>query len=512
MKLYANQNGQLSTQSIWTSPALSGTTSLAWGDWNNDSRPDLAVGNDDGPVQVYSNLGSQPGAPQFTLTWSSQEGGSTTGVAWGDANRDGYLDLAVSRSSGVSGVYRNTSVLPWRLPNPPAYLSIARPGKTLDAYLYSSSELLPGYFDVLPLTVAPTVTVYYSAYHTAGMPITNSVFEYSLDGGSTWATASAAISTALSSALTQTAAAGRSGVFIWDAQADGAISDNAVFRVRAADQNSTGPVQRAAVAAISPPFRVRGLSCIWPNGLSIDYSPKTIAPFAQVRFVGILAESSSDVMTYTWNFDDGTFGNGKEVTHAFDQEGFYTVRLSAVSATCPTPQPLQAIRVVKVGNPSPFKLYLPLVAKNSTSAQALSVSQAARPPANIEAQPVTAPRSTIPSVARLNLPGSAHRIFDQPYRAVDYGDHRLYGSTGAKCRWNPPRVLVHRQSGGRQPGREYRTVLRPNRSGWQLHHRQSNYQFDRQYFARLQPGTVVECGGRSGGVLLRSGFDPRRKP
>ena len=371
---------------------------MAWGDWNNDSRPDLAVGNDDGPVQVYTNLGSQPGAPQFTLTWSSQEGGGTTGVAWGDANRDGYRDLAVSRSSGVSGVYRNTSVLPWRLPNPPAYLSIARPGKTLDAYLYSSSELLPGYFDALPLTVAPTVTVYYSAYNSVGTPITNSVFEYSLDGGSTWATASAAISNAVSTALTQTTPAGRSGVFIWDAMADQAISDNALFRVRAADQTSTGPVQRAAVAAVSPPFRVRGLSCVWPTGLSIDYTPKTIAPFAAVRFVGILAESSSDVMTYTWNFDDGTSGNGKEVTHAFDLEGYYTVRLSAVSATCPTPQPLQAVRIVKVGNPlPPLKTYLPLIAKNSASAQVLSANPVlARNPAE---PTVTAQRSAAPSVA-----------------------------------------------------------------------------------------------------------------
>jgi uncharacterized repeat protein (TIGR01451 family) len=394
VKLYENQNGQFSTSAIWTSPVMSSTTSLAWGDWNNDARPDLAVGNGDGPVQVYTNLGSQSGSPNFTLTWSSQEGGNTTGVAWGDANRDGYLDLAVSRSSGASGVYRNTSVLPWRLPNPPAYLSIARPGKTLDAYLYSSSELLPGYFDALPLTVAPTVTIYYSAYNTIGTPITNSVFEYSLDGGSTWAAASASISNALSTALTSTSAAGRSGVFIWDAQADGAISDNAVFRIRAADQISTGPAQRAAVAAISPPFRVRGLPCLWPNGLSIDYSPTTIAPFASVRFVGILAESSGEVMTYTWNFDDGTFGNGKEVTHAFDQEGYYTVRLSAVSATCPTPQPLQAVQVVKVGNPIlplPLKLYLPLVQKNSAAAQALSVKQAPHIP--------LAQRSAAPAVA-----------------------------------------------------------------------------------------------------------------
>ncbi len=377
VKLYENHGSQLSEQSIWTSTFLSHTTSLAWGDWNNDSHPDLAVGNEDGPVQVFANLDSQPGSPQFALTWSSHEGGGTTGVAWGDANHDGYLDLAVSRRTGLSGVYHNTSVLPWRLPNPPSYLSLARPGKTLDAYLYSSSELLPGYFDALPLTIAPTLTVYYTAYHSAGMPITNPLFEFSLDGGSNWSTASYTVSSPPPPAITQTAPLGQGGVFIWDTQADKAISDNALFRVRIVDQASTGPVQRAAAAAVSPPFRVRGLSCMWSAGLSIDYTPKTnpIAPLATLRFIGVLAESSGDVMTYTWDFGDGTTGNGKEVTHAFDQVGFYTVRLTATSATCPTPQPLRATQIIQVGNPPRYWLYLPIVQRQSTAAKVLEANQ-----------------------------------------------------------------------------------------------------------------------------------------
>ncbi len=403
VKLYENHGGQLSAQSIWTWTSLSHTTSLAWGDWNNDSQPDLAVGNDDGPVQVFTNLGSKPGSPQFALIWSSREGGGTTGVAWGDANHDGYLDLAVSRRTGLSGVYRNTSVLPWGLPNPPSYLSIARPGRTWDAYLYSSSELLPGYFDALPLMVAPTVTVYYTAYNAAGTPITNPVFEFSLDGGSLWSTASYTVSSPPPPAITQTAPLGRGSVFIWDAQADHAISDNALFRVRAVDQASTGPVQRAAIAAVSPPFRVRGLSCIWSAGLSIDYTPKTnnpIAPFTTVRFIGVLAESSGDLMTYTWDFGDGTTGNGKEVTHSFDHEAFFTVRLTATSATCPTPQPLKATQIIQVGNPLQYRLYFPLVQRQSTASNVLEANQVvARTTAPIGMPPSVVQRRAVPAAS-----------------------------------------------------------------------------------------------------------------
>jgi len=80
--------GKLNTRPVWSSKEFSQTTSLAWGDWDNDGDLDLAVGNDGERDQVYANL-STPGAPRLDWAWTSQEISQTTSVAWGDKDRDG---------------------------------------------------------------------------------------------------------------------------------------------------------------------------------------------------------------------------------------------------------------------------------------------------------------------------------------------------------------------------------------------------------------------------------------
>jgi uncharacterized repeat protein (TIGR01451 family) len=355
-----------SPQSIWTSPDNRRTTSLASGDWNNDGRIDLAVGNDGEPNQVFANLGNASGL-QLSPVWSSSDGGSTTAVAWGDVNNDGYLDLAVSRRSGSSGVYYNTSVRPWGLPNPPSYLSILRPGKTWGAYLYSSSDFIPGYFsNVEPPTLAPTVTIYYTAFNPTGIPITNTLFEYSLDGGIHWSPASYATTTL--QAITQTAPLGRPGKFTWNAWQDGAFSDNALFRIRAANQSPVGPWQRAAVVAVSPPFRVRAMTCQWPTGLLIEYEPQTnLQPNTPVTFRAKLSDFSGSRIIYTWDFGDGITKTGSLVHHAYTNQSVYTVILTAESPDCPGPARLTASATVSV-RPL-LKIYLPLIQRSSAGAR-----------------------------------------------------------------------------------------------------------------------------------------------
>ena len=371
--IYDNNAGSFTPAPIHFSAFLSQTTSVAWGDWNNDGQIDLAVGNDGAPNQVYANLGSTPGSPRLSLKWQSAEVGATTAVAWGDVNQDGYLDLAVSRQSGSSGVYHNTGISPSHLaaapqagtlPLQPSYLSIPRPGVTRDAYLYSSSELLSGRF-------APTVTVRYTVYspngsraaaesNFAGTPITNTRFEYSVDGGSHWRTASAAISNPLP--ITQTARLGAPGVFVWDAQVDQAISDNALFRVSVVDQSPVGPVQRAASAAVSPPFRVRGLTCVWPANPNFTTEPASLAANIRIKFIGTLG-AGSGAITYTWNFGDGGSGIGQTVTHTFTSDKIYTITLRVIGQPCPITRPVTVTRPITVGRPLNHALYLPLVAR-----------------------------------------------------------------------------------------------------------------------------------------------------
>jgi uncharacterized repeat protein (TIGR01451 family) len=378
--VFENIGGSLSAKPIWTSPTLSKTTSIAWGDWNNDGYPELAIGNDGEPDQVFANLASSAGAPRLFWTWTSRETNATTGVAWGDFNGDGYLDLATSQNGGgQSGIYQNTTVRPAHLsdvftptmllPKSPSYVWIQRPGQTDDGYLNSAAEILSG-------PANPTVTIHYrvfnpdgsrvlAASNVTGTAIARTYFEYSVDGGSTWRRASRAAGS--SDAITQTTRLGLDGVFQWDAVADQAISDNARFRVRVVDGDRAGPVQRAATSAVSPPFRVRGTSCTWPENPRIYYYPINPPPNAPVNFIGTV-DAGSGALAFVWDFGDGgDFGFGQTIQHTFAQSAMQVVTLTVTGEACPINRERVATTLVAVGIGVPeYRIYMPLIANNAT--------------------------------------------------------------------------------------------------------------------------------------------------
>ncbi|MGD8626692.1 MAG: FG-GAP-like repeat-containing protein, partial [Anaerolineae bacterium] len=388
--IYENAGGSLGTTPAWQSAFVRHTTSLAWGDWDNDGDLDLAVGNDGEPDQVYANLNSQPGAtPQLYWLWASSEAQRTSGLAWGDGDGDGDLDLAVShRSGGPNGIYQNNYVRPSHLsddfvqtmplPNNPTYLAVARPGQTDGAYGYSSAELLSG-------PKNPTVTVPYKLFDPDGTrqdtPPTNlpgdrvlsTTYEFSLDGGASW---QAATPLGTENPTTTTLRLGQSATFLWDAVADAAISDNARFRISTIQQNGTDPAQRGTIRAISPPFRVRGTTCVWPRDPAIEVSIPTPEPGQTVRLAGTVAEASG-ILTYTWDFGDGSSDRGQVVYHTFYNNGTYPVKLTVRSEPCPLAKEVSVTRLLVVGSGIP-SIYLPFVAKASTS-------RAPAPPAPPEA-------------------------------------------------------------------------------------------------------------------------------
>jgi hypothetical protein len=100
-RVYLNQNGTLETTASWQSDAALSTASVAWGDVNNDGRPDLAVGNggnnyDGDTNQVHLN---QNGTLETTASWQSTEAQNTTSVAWADMTNDGQLELLVGNTT-----------------------------------------------------------------------------------------------------------------------------------------------------------------------------------------------------------------------------------------------------------------------------------------------------------------------------------------------------------------------------------------------------------------------------
>ena len=67
----------------------------AWGDYDNDGWPDLYVANEFGNNRLYRNEGDGSFSDR-TKESGTEDGGSGMGVAWGDYDSDGDLDLFVT--------------------------------------------------------------------------------------------------------------------------------------------------------------------------------------------------------------------------------------------------------------------------------------------------------------------------------------------------------------------------------------------------------------------------------
>ncbi len=507
-QIYENKgilNGlpQMASTPIYESAEMSNTTTVAWGDWDNDGDLDIAIGNENEKDQVYVNR-RDPLAPtnsvQFSWVWSSAEAQATSGLAWGDVDGDGDLDLAVSQIGGGSnhnGYYENTSVVAAHtvdeyrsaipLPINPNYLSVERPNGSEGASFYAKPEILSG-------PSHPTVTVPFRIFDPDGIreqagsngigdsiPVDRLRFEYSLNDGGKWQAATGDLINTdtvgvqsvkeykgqgateltgillpagpvkfeikhdgigiftvwlldpqgnLSALLAEKTGAfdgeneiglpssgtyglriqadgewiitidsatsgsqpttidsvtptrlGQEYKFIWDAQADAAISENARFRVSLVQGNDVGPVKEGGAAAASPPFRVRGTTCVWPQGLSFftdnTQNASDPLPLGAVIYTGRLDEGTG-VMSFTWDFGDGTVLFGQRVTHSYLLDGVYTLTLTVRGAACPYARTVTIVNTVKVGEGFGH-LYLPLVFQNAPGRAGSDVQRTVRP-------------------------------------------------------------------------------------------------------------------------------------
>ncbi len=98
-KLLRNDGGGIFTD-VTAGPLVEAdnNTGIAWGDYDNDGDPDLYIAADGAPSRLLRN----DGAGSFTdvTTGPLAITGVATGVAWGDFDNDGDLDLYVARGSG----------------------------------------------------------------------------------------------------------------------------------------------------------------------------------------------------------------------------------------------------------------------------------------------------------------------------------------------------------------------------------------------------------------------------
>ncbi len=192
-----------------------------------------------------------------------------------------------------------------------------------------------------------------------GTPILFSLlkFQYSVDGGGTWRTATSATAISPTMLITPT----RLGIeltFNWDAQADKALSEDARFRVSLVQSDETGPVAFASASAVSPPFRVRATTCQWPANVRITTTPSDPAANQTVSLVAQI--DASGVVSTSWNLGDGNQAGGLRVAHRYSYGGTYNVTLTVLGESCPIARGQVITHTVRVGAGIP-PIFLPVV-------------------------------------------------------------------------------------------------------------------------------------------------------
>jgi hypothetical protein len=227
--------------------------------------------------------------------------------------------------------------------------------------------------------------------------------------------------------------------FIWNARADAAISDDARIRIVMAQSSATAATNRARAVAVSPPFRVRATSCLWPQDATI--SPVTVPRGIPQEFVAYA--QASGLVAFDWDFGNGVLARGQRVSHTFPHDGVYPVRLTVRGQPCPTTRPLATTVMVKVGT-GLFSLYLPVVQGGGGSATAAGRQEEEAPaapdlpPAADEQIEVVAPLQVgqppppVTDLAGLIRPDSTILTWNLPADRVQVAGHRVYRSLGGE--------------------------------------------------------------------------------
>jgi hypothetical protein len=112
-QVYRNNGNDFSL--VWTNPELLASTgNVDWADYDGDGRADLALANfDPYPTQVYGGTSAGLGEE---LAWSSPRAHDAVDAAWGDYDQDGDPDLAIAYTGKPIEMFENRAralVLVW---------------------------------------------------------------------------------------------------------------------------------------------------------------------------------------------------------------------------------------------------------------------------------------------------------------------------------------------------------------------------------------------------------------
>ena len=262
LRVYENEGGKLRLDTAqgfgWQANDGLDVRGVAWGDWDGDGDLDLSAAGLSSTV-VYENIdGDLRSAPANGFGWRRQAEGGNNDIAWADWDGDGDLELVKANNAGFE-LFENPQQGQHTLVNNPPVLTIKPPASAPNANFYAMSKILADSVIAIP----------YMLSDDEGDPVGQIRAFYSVNGGGHWTPA-----VATSATMTTNLIAGEPYFFYWDTAASGFFgqSDQVVVRLEAYTQpaqsgqpgqfryvNTTpGFIQRPAVTAVTLPFRVRG--------------------------------------------------------------------------------------------------------------------------------------------------------------------------------------------------------------------------------------------------------------
>jgi len=114
---------------------------------------------------------------------------------------------------------------------------------------------------------------------------------------------------------------------------------------------------RGAAGVFATVVDTTTIGCVPVSGVTFDYRPMPPQIGQTITFTG--AASGTGPLSYSWDFGDGDAGDGQVVTHVYDDEDSYTVKLTVTNCGGVFSDSYTQAVII-----NPYYVYLPLTLRD----------------------------------------------------------------------------------------------------------------------------------------------------